>query len=57
MMAISDLPRLCFTAAMREPSGDHRGSAHCVSMLVAVSGTRVRPSRESRTSLVVAGSS
>ena len=54
---ISDLPRLCFTAAMREPSGDQRGSAHWTSMLVDVIGTSVRPSRESRTSLVVAGSS
>src|SRR4029077_20341421 len=54
---ISDLPRLCLTAAMREPSGDQRGSAHCTLMVVDVIGTDSHASLERGTNRVVAGSS
>ena len=56
-MTISDRPRLCRTATMRDPSGDQRGSDHCTSRVVAVIGAMRFPSGDTRTILVVAGSS
>src|SRR6266480_1264687 len=52
----SDAPRLCLIAAIREPSGDHRGSAHCTSREEPVRAVIERPSGDSRTRRVVAGS-
>src|SRR3954454_18308462 len=52
---ISDLPLVWRTAAIRDPSGDQRGSAHCTSGLGGVRDLSVRGSAVSVTSVVVAG--